>query len=59
MQQASSFDRFLTLIATTRLLGARAERMHKRRRFKRFWLEIEPALRERPELDERPSKTVS
>jgi hypothetical protein len=56
MQQASSFDRFLTMVATTRLLGARAERMHKRRRFKRFWHEIEPALRELSEPEQRSPK---
>jgi hypothetical protein len=57
MQQASSFDRFLIMVATTRLLGARAERLHKRRRFRRFWLEIEPALRELSETDDYSRKS--
>lgn len=55
VQHATGFDRFLMVLATTRLLRKRAEELQKKRRFVRFWSEVEPALRERNNADEHPS----
>ena len=55
VQPASGIDRLLMMLATTRLLRKRAEHLQKRRRFVRFWSEVEPALRESLKGDEHPS----
>ena len=55
VQHVSGFDRFLMMLASTRLFRKRAENLQKRRRFVHFWSEVEPALRESVKADEYPS----
>jgi len=55
VQHVSGLDRLLMMLATTRLLRKHAEQMQKRRRFVRFWSEVEPALRESLKDDEHRS----
>lgn len=55
VHHVSGFDRLLMMLASTRLLRKRAEDLQKRRRFVRFWSEVEPALREGVEGNTHPS----